>query len=283
MRTESRRHLEEGAPCQQAVSRLSEHDRLSFGANGDRRSSVFARNLAVRSAAIVFAVGAVLLVGITAAVLSQAPPRLVLIGKPGERAINARGASALYLTTGSPLVCQQGEVLPSHVSAIRLSVWGFFGTPVHVTAYDGSRLLTEGRRGAAWTSDSVTVPVKPIAHTTSGVTLCFALGPNSEPIDILGPRTSRRLAAAIWRTNPSTAGEATPPGLLRGRVAVEYLAAGSGSWWSRILATARHLGLGRAFSGTWIALVVAALMAATCALAVGLTLRELSRQSEDAI
>ena len=35
------------------------------------------------------------------------------------------------------------------------------------------------------------------------------------------------------------------------------------------------MGLGRAFSGTWIALLLAALMAAVIALALRLTLREL--------
>jgi hypothetical protein len=38
---------------------------------------------------------------------------------------------------------------------------------------------------------------------------------------------------------------------------------------------AQHMGLGRAYTGTWIALLVAALMAAVGALAIRLTLRTL--------
>jgi hypothetical protein len=63
---------------------------------------------------------------------------------------------------------------------------------------------------------------------------------------------------------------------LPGRIDIEYLGSGQGSWWSRLLPVARHMGLGRAFSGTWIVLLVAAMVAAVGALAGRLVLRELS-------
>jgi hypothetical protein len=253
--------------------------RLSPDADGDKRSSVFSSKPAARKAAITFVAGAALLAGATAAVLTQAPPRVVLIGAPGVKALSRIGASGVYFTTGGGRICQQGEVLPRGVSAIRLSIWAFFGTPVNVTVYESSgRAIAEGSRNASWTSDSVTVPVKPLARTTPGVTLCFRFGPNSEPLEVLGPHTPPAQAAAVWAGGPGA--ERSRPSLIPGRVTVEYLAPGSGSWYSRILSTARRLGLGRAFSGTWIALLVAALMAGVCALAVGLALRDLSGGSE---
>jgi hypothetical protein len=61
---------------------------------------------------------------------------------------------------------------------------------------------------------------------------------------------------------------------LAGRLGVEYLAASNRSWWSRILEVARHMGLGHALSGTWVVLLIAALMAAVGALAIRAVLRE---------
>jgi hypothetical protein len=96
------------------------------------------------------------------------------------------------------------------------------------------------------------------------VTLCVAVGPNSEPIFIFGREAPQREAAV-----------ATGEGRLRGRMGVEYLTAGRRSWWSRILPVARHMGLGHALSGTWVVLLIAALVGAVGLLAMRLTLREL--------
>ncbi len=231
------------------------------------------RSRAVKYAVLTFVVGAALLAAVGAVTLTHAPPRLVLVGAPGIKGVGPGGINGtVYATDGDPTICQAGEVLPSGVSAIRLSMWAFFGARVRVGVYDGSRLLTEGARGADWTSDSVTVPVRPLAHTTTGVRLCFALGPNSEPITVIGSPAPSQQAAEVTESRP----EGERKEQLHGRVAVEYVASGQGSWWSRIMSVARHMGLGRSFSGTWIALMAAALMAATALLAVRLTLRELS-------
>jgi hypothetical protein len=125
--------------------------------------------------------------------------------------------------------------------------------------------LTEGRRGPDWTGTSVTVPVKPLTYSTPDVTLCLNISPNSEGIYLFG----RESAAASALTVPSG-------GHLAGRLQVDYLSTGKGSWWSRVLSVARHMGLGRAFSGTWIVVLIAALMLAVGGLAGRLTLRELS-------
>jgi hypothetical protein len=100
------------------------------------------------------------------------------------------------------------------------------------------------------------------------------IAPNSEPMDVLGlPTTKSQLAAFATEWAPGQPKGA--PKALPGRLGIEYLAPSHGSWWSRLLSVARHFGLGRAYSGTWIALLVAALMAAVVVLAVRLSLREL--------
>jgi hypothetical protein len=218
-------------------------------------------------ASATFAIGIALIAIAGALTLTNAPPRLVRIGAPGIKAINSNGAPSIGRTFGDATVCQSGEVLPAGVSAVRLSLWAFYGAPVHLVAYSGSRPLIEGRRGAEWTSDSVTVPVKPLARAVPGAKVCLTIAPNSEHISILGTETSPSQAASIV--------EGGSPQLLEGRLAIEYLAPGRRSWWSSVLAVARHVGLGRAFAGTWIALLIAALMAATVVLSLRLAMREL--------
>jgi hypothetical protein len=214
---------------------------------------------------VTLALGIALLAAVGAIVLTRSPPRVV-----GERAVPTSGL--LDSLSGDISVCQTNEVLPAHVTAVRLSMWAFFGWRMHVVAYSGSQLLTEGSRNAAWTSDSVTVPVKPLSRTTSNVVLCFAIGPNSEPALILGSRAPAPEAAVVLT---GIKPQSRLISRLPGRVGVEYLTSSQGSWWSRVLSVAKHMGLGRAFTGTWIALLVAALMAAVGVLAVRLTLREM--------
>jgi hypothetical protein len=55
---------------------------------------------------------------------------------------------------------------------------------------------------------------------------------------------------------------------------IEYLRRGSSSWWSLALAVARRMGLGRAWAGTWIVLLVAIMMGSAIAIASWLTTRE---------
>lgn len=230
----------------------------------------------MKPAIATFLVGLAILAGLGALTLSKAAPRLVAVGAPGVRAISANGASSLEQTKGSPTICQPGEVLPKGVTAIRLSIWGFFGARVHVLAYSAkSQLLTEGSRTANWTSDSVTVPVRPLSHSTGQVKLCVKIGPNSEPQLLLGPQTPQKEAAVISESTQPVNLNPTNGQLLSGRIAVEYLAPGHKSWWSEIETVARRMGLGRAYTGTWIALLVAALMAAVTVLAVRFSLKEL--------
>jgi hypothetical protein len=209
----------------------------------------------VRDVKITLGVGIVLLAVIAAVTLTHAPPRVARVG--------AAASERLGATIGSVEGCQANESLPSGVSAIRLAFVAYYGARIRVTVAAGSRILTEGRRGPEWTGTSVTVPVKPLAHEASNVQLCFAIGPNSEPIFLLGSPTSPQDVAAL-----------NPGGPLPGKVGVEYLTEGGGSWWSRIVPLARHIAVGHDLGGTWIAWVIAALVAVIGVLAVRLTLRE---------
>lgn len=201
-------------------------------------------------------VGIALLAAVAAVTLAQAPPRVVREG--------GKQKNPFAIEHGDVSFCQGGEALPSGVSAIRLSIWAFFGTPVHVTVSSGSRVLTEGRRGPNWTGSTVTVPIAPLHRSVSPVTVCAHLGPNSEVIYLLGGEAPRASSAVV---------NGQPSG---GRMGIEYLAAGQGSWWSRIQLVSRHMGLGHALTGAWVVLFIFALMAATGVLAIRLVVRELS-------
>ena len=202
-------------------------------------------------------VGIALLLAVGAVTLTHAPPRVVRV--------NTTSRILGGTITGNAELCQPNEVLPAGVSAIRLSAGAYFGPRIKVKAFAGSRVVTEGVQGPVWTGTSVTVPVKPVSQTTSHVKLCMEVGPNSELVFFKGVPAGANETAVYGSGAP-----------LGGRVAVEDLAPGDGSWWSRILTVARHMGIGHALSGTWVVLLIAALVAAVGAFAVGLAARDLS-------
>ena len=227
------------------------------------------------AAKITIVLGLVVLAVVGAITLMDAPPRVV---RSVGRELVGRGENVpIGFTTSHLVVCQTNEALPAGVVGVRLWMRAFYGTPVHLALYHGSHILATGAHSAAWTGQSVTVPVTPLSHEVANVALCFAIGPNSEPVTILGASAPARLRAVAARS-----GNLSEPGIgvtegepLAGQIEVEYLAAGNGSWWSRVVAVARRMGLGRAVTGTWIALLAAALMAATATLAIRHALREL--------
>jgi hypothetical protein len=222
---------------------------------------------------VTLVVGLALLAAASAAALTRSPPRVARVGVP----VGDASSVPLGKDLGDIAICQSGETLPAGVSGIRIGMWAFLGAKMHVRVYSGSRILTEGSRGANWTSDSVTVPVKPVDHQTSGVKVCIGVGPNSQPLLLLGAEAPPQEAAAatLGRNSPTPTAAASSHATLGGKIGLEYLAAGRGSWWSRVGSVAQHMGLGRAYTGTWIALLVAALMAAAGVLAIRLTLRVL--------
>lgn len=212
---------------------------------------------AARDVSVTLGLGVLLLLAVGGVILTRSPSKLVRI--------NTRQTVLGGTTINDAEVCQANEVLPAGVSAMRLGVGSYFGAKIRLRALSDSLVLTEGGIGPTWTGTSVTVPVKPIVRATAHVTICINVAPNSELI--------------FFRGEPASAGESASydtGALLGGRLAIEYLAPSQRSWWSRIMEVARRMGLGHALSGTWVAVLVALLVAAVAALAVGLSLRELS-------
>lgn len=160
--------------------------------------------------------------------------------------------------------CQAGETLPAGTSAIRLALMSDAGPYVSVRALSAGRVLIAGVAHSGWTGGSVTMPVRPLNHTISHIRICFRLGPTKERVAIVGEPTS-----------PVRAARSDGGGVLPGRLRVEYLQVAPSSWWSTAVPVARRIGLGRAPSGTWIALLVLSLMIAVVCGASWLSLRDL--------
>jgi hypothetical protein len=168
-------------------------------------------------------------------------------------------------TVSNAAACQADEVLPAGISAIRLTLDSYAGPQVSVRVLSGTRVLTHGVVGSGWVGGSLTVPVKHVSRTTSGVRVCFKLGPTKEKVAIDGVRTSSAVAAR------DDGGNSLP-----GRIRVEYLRAGHSSWWSLARVLARRIGLGRAPTGAWVALLAALLIGTGIAAASWVVLKELT-------
>ena len=171
---------------------------------------------------------------------------------------------------GRLTICQSGEVLPAGVSGIRIGMWAFLGAKMHVRVYSGSRILTEGSRGAELDGDSATVRSSR-SRDDLGSDGLRRDRPNSQPLLLLGAEGAGR---AGRRGDPQrglahTGGRREQPSACWGKIGLEYLRAGNGSWWSRGARRRRTSGLA-AVHGTWIAFLIAALMAAVGVLAVRL-------------
>jgi hypothetical protein len=165
----------------------------------------------------------------------------------GELAETAHGLS----------VCQASETVPEGTTAMRLSLKALIGPRVEVKAIADGRVLTSGEHPPGWTAGAVTVPVRRVSSTVVGATICFAFAVSDETVAMLGEHT------------PPTSAAVTSDGQnLPGRIRIEYLSAGHRSWWSLALSTARHMGLGRAWAGTWVVLLVLVLMGVVLALTV---------------
>ncbi|HSZ04153.1 MAG TPA: DUF2142 domain-containing protein [Solirubrobacteraceae bacterium] len=182
-------------------------------------------------------------------VLSRSPPIVA-----GGNRLPAR-FGVTFLHHGGKLGCQRAGTLPRGTDAIRVSLSANAGPKVSAQVLTGSHVISEGERPAGWgATETVTVPVRRVAQTTTDATVCVTLGAVSEPIQVNG---------AI-----STAG-----GRQAIRLRMEYLRPGPSSWFSLIASVARRMGLARAPSGDWIAYLVIALMIAAAAIAIGLVLR----------
>jgi hypothetical protein len=209
----------------------------------------------VRGVKVTLGVSVALIAIVGAYTLTRSPPRVVRTSSLGHAPVATAISDISF--------CQAGETLPAGVSGIRLSIWAFFGANIRVTVSSGARTLTAGRRGPDWTGSTVTIPVTPLRRAVSPVKVCVDVGPNNEALYFMGSKAPSSAVAVTSTGEP-----------LAGRLGIEYLAAGNRSWWSRILEVARHMGLGHALTGTWVVLLIAALMAAVGGLAIRVALRE---------
>lgn len=210
----------------------------------------------MRSVRIALAVGLGLLAIAIGLVLAHSPMSVAHTNgiTPKER---------LAVTHRNADYCQAHELLPRGTSAIRVSLSTLTGPRVSVVVTSGGRGITSGERGSGWTSRVVTIPVKPLPRTVSGVTVCTSFRLRDEILTVFGAATPHAIAARF--------GSRVLPGKMR----IEYLRAGERSWASQIPSIVRRMGLGHAHAGSWIVLLALALLAAVAALASNLVLKEL--------
>ena len=186
-------------------------------------------------------------------VLTRSPPEVAATN-------SIAFARILATTSGSAGVCQSGERLPAETTAIRLSLAADLGPKVNVEVLSGGQVLTSGDRGPGWGAGVVTVHVRALPRALSGATVCVSFTGANERVDFWGART------------PASVSATSPAGRLGGRLRIEYLRSGRSTWWSLATAVARRMGLGRTWPGTWVALLVLALMAVLATLTVRATL-----------
>jgi hypothetical protein len=151
-------------------------------------------------------------------------------------------------------VCQGKEEVPAGTTAIRLSLEALLGPRLSVEVLSDRGVLTRGTVGAGWSDEVVTVPVERVASTTRDATVCFSFVSRDETVTMKGAPSPPALAAVRNR------------GALPGRLNLEYLRSGDRSWLSQASSIAQRMGLGHAWSGTWIAPTLLLLMLGVAAL-----------------
>ncbi|HST55847.1 MAG TPA: DUF2142 domain-containing protein [Solirubrobacteraceae bacterium] len=203
----------------------------------------------------------VLGLGLTLA-LSRSPPQV----------IRTNSIAPDYLlgtaTTDGAGLCQAGELLPAGTSAIRFSLETVIAPAMSVKVLSGEQTLTSGRIAAGWmagSGEAITLRALPEAH--ANVTVCFTLGQlRGENVGILGETTPAARAASGVAPNGGRS-------RLRGRIEIDYLRHGRQQWGSRASEIVRRMGLGRAWGGAWVALLVLVSTLAAGALALWWTTR----------
>jgi hypothetical protein len=205
---------------------------------------------------VVLAAGLVLIAVAVLATLLHSPATVASTNgvQPSAMLMSAKGNAA---------ACQSRETIPAGTTAVRLQVVATTGPQVSVEVLRGGHVVTHGVQGTAWYGAVVTVPVRRVSRAVKHATVCFQLRDLSGQVEAYGTQTS---AATAARAN----GAALP-----GRVTISYLRAGQQSWWSLAGGVIEHMELGRAESGSWIVIVIAALAAAAIALGVWTVNREL--------
>jgi hypothetical protein len=206
---------------------------------------------------IMLAIGLALIAIAVFAALSHSPTTVL--------ATNGVPPSTLLASTQkAAAACQAGEALPAGTSAIRLQLEATTGPRVSVEVLEGRHILTRGSLGTAWYGSAVTIPVKPLSRAAPHATVCFQISALSGVVELDGALSKPAIAAASGSGRP-----------LPGRLRIVYLAPGGPSWWALAGEVIQHMGVGRAASGTWIVIPIAALGMSAIALGSWLLTREL--------
>lgn len=206
---------------------------------------------------IALAIGLAVTVAAIAIVLAGAPSTVLETNSVPER-------GPLNVTSSrSARICQGGERLPAGTRSIEASIEDFTGPRVQVEVYSGARLVTSGVLGAGWSGRAVPIPVEVVHRSVSPVEVCVVTSSIDEPITMVG-NTSSKAAEARSASGMNVGG----------RLRIDYLGAGRTSWLARAGSVMRHMGLGRAWKGGWIAPFVLMLALATATAACAVMLRE---------
>jgi hypothetical protein len=185
----------------------------------------------------------------------------LVLSRPPLTLAGSNGVPANFAITfigGNQVICQPGGTVPAGTQAIRMSLSVNIGPSVRLRVLSSSTLVTEGSHAAGWGVDeTVTVPVRRVAHTIAGTRICTTIGPAVEPIQVNGAKA------------PSPGGG---PGVW---LRAEYLRPGASSWLALVPSVARDMGIAHAPAGTWVAYLTIAVMLGVCALVSRSLLREL--------
>jgi hypothetical protein len=190
-------------------------------------------------------------VGLLLGVLLQTPERVIAsnsVTVVGELGPAPRGST----------VCQAGERLPASTQTIRVSLAAYLGPAVSLSVLDRGVVVARGEHGAEWVGGSLMFKLRPAVGTATAATICLTRDSRRLSLSLLGGASMPAVAATVGGTP------------LPGRMRVEYLTRGNRSWLARSENVARHLGLGHSPGGTWIAVLLLAMMAAACVLGLRL-------------
>jgi hypothetical protein len=166
-----------------------------------------------------------------------------------------RHIGELATLSSGATICQGGESLPAGTTAIRIALFALVGPRVDLRVSSGTSTLTRGELGSGWTAGTATIPVARLPRSHSRVSVCATLGQSFRSVSAIGQESAPDRRASM-------AGRRLP-----GQLGIEYLRSSASSWWSSILAVARRMGLGHSPAGTWVVLLLAALMLAAIVVA----------------
>ena len=184
----------------------------------------------------------------------------VTLSSAAERRTGTNGMPARVffgVMTAPATLCQTGERIPAGTAALRFSAVGnSYAAPALTLTLAQSDGVQTTSTAARWEGrKALVVALAQPLRATVLADVCVQLHAG-------GDRTYAFKGTPTYPDDAATSGGQALPG----RFHVEYLATGTGSWWSSAATIARRLGRGHAWSGASVALLVALLMTVPIAL-----------------